>query len=408
MKNLLRIISVSLFLLALSCGGKKEKMQDEGITVLNIEEALDNEMATVNLSRYASSVKYIPLETTEESLLGEVSSFSTDGKNFYLASLNGNSALEFSSDGKFVKAIGTKGRGPGEHMGVGKIFLTTESLLGIMTYNKSIIYNTEGKYVSELSGFGNTGVSRAENLCNYGENEFILIHTYTDSTIMKRKEELCIIDQNGKILLNYLLGELHSRPTEYQFYGKISMPRPMISKLYTYGSEYRLVNGRFDTIFTYIPDYGKKASYIMDYGKYHDSAIEASDFENRINPESNIIMETEKFLLFGMFLPAEEWPMFTKVETMGGSHVIFLYDKADGKISLLKPNSITKLSSFINDLDDGLPFSPQYLQNGIMYQIIDAMTFIEAARESCSPQMQSIAAQLTDESNPVIMAVQLQ
>ena len=79
MKNLLRIISVSLFLLALSCGGKKEKMQDEGITVLNIEEALDNEMATVNLSRYASSVKYIPLETTEESLLGEVSSFSTDG-----------------------------------------------------------------------------------------------------------------------------------------------------------------------------------------------------------------------------------------------------------------------------------------------------------------------------------------
>lgn len=146
----------------------------------------------------------------------------------------------------------------------------------------------------------------------------------------------------------------------------------------------------------------------MDYGKYHDSAIEASDFENRINPESNIIMETEKFLLFGMFLPAEEWPMFTKVETMGGSHVIFLYDKADGKISLLKPNSITKLSSFINDLDDGLPFSPQYLQNGIMYQIIDAMTFIEAARESGSPQMQSIAAQLTDESNPVIMAVQLQ
>lgn len=100
--------------------------------------------------------------------------------------------------------------------------------------------------------------------------------------------------------------------------------------------------------------------------------------------------------------------MFTKVETMGGSHVIFLYDKADGKISLLKPNSITKLSSFINDLDDGLPFSPQYLQNGIMYQIIDAMTFIEAARESGSPQMQSIAAQLTDESNPVIMAVQLQ
>ena len=65
-----------------------------------------------------------------------MSSFSTDGKNFYLASLNGNSALEFSSDGKFVKAIGTKGRGPGEHMGINKIFPTQDEGIGIMTLNK--------------------------------------------------------------------------------------------------------------------------------------------------------------------------------------------------------------------------------------------------------------------------------
>ena len=106
-----------------------------GVRVIDAEAAL-KEREGLNLSRYATSIKYIPLETTEESLLGEVSSFSTDGKNFYLASLNGNSALEFSSDGKFVKAIGTKGRGPGEHMGINKIFPTHPSLQNVSSYRK--------------------------------------------------------------------------------------------------------------------------------------------------------------------------------------------------------------------------------------------------------------------------------
>ena len=61
---------------------------------------------------------------------------------------------------------------------------------------------------------------------------------------------------------------------------------------------------------------------------------------------------------------------------------MFLYDKADKKLSLLKPDGHNKISSFVNDVDSGIAFTPFYLKDDIMYQIIDAMTFIEAARES--------------------------
>lgn len=145
----------------------------------------------------------------------------------------------------------------------------------------------------------------------------------------------------------------------------------------------------------------------MEYGKYYSLTYETMEFEKRIDASDNpLLMETDDFLLFRMSLPTERWKMYNGKD--GKADVLFLYDKADKKLSLLKPDGHNKISSFVNDVDSGVAFTPFYLKDDIMYQIIDAMTFIEAARESGSPQMQSIAAQLTDESNPVIMAVQLQ
>lgn len=116
-------------------------------------------------------------------------------------------------------------------------------------------------------------------------------------------------------------------------------------------------------------------------------------------------METDDFLLFRMSLPTEVWTMYNGAD--GKADVLFLYDKTDKKLSLLKPDEHNKISSFVNDIDGGAAFTPFYMKDNVMYQIINAMTFIETARESGSPQMQSIAAQLTDDSNPVIMAVRL-
>lgn len=405
MKNLYKIPLFILAILLASCS-EENNVDSTHITVLNIEEGIKN-MSDIQLSKYASSVEYIPLETSNESFLGEISDFVATDSNFYLCSTNGNSVMEFSNDGKFVKAIGTKGRGPGEHMGIDRIFPTQNEGIGIMTFNKSILYDKSGNYVMELPGFGNTGLNRAERLLPYKNDKYICTHRTTDTAENKLTENIYIIDSTGAVVLNYELGNGYEKPTDYLLLGKrLPMPRPFVAALYKYNDEYRFANGRFDTVFTYLPDYGKKECYVMEYGKYYSLTYETLEYEKRIDASANPqLMETDDFLLFRMSLPTEVWTMYNGAD--GKADVLFLYDKTDKKLSLLKPDKQNKISSFVNDIDGGAAFTPFYMKDNIMYQIIDAMTFIETARESGSPQMQNIAAQLTDESNPVIMAVRL-
>ena len=60
-----------------------------------------------------------------------------------------------------------------------------------------------------------------------------------------------------------------------------------------------------------------------------------------------------------------------------------------------------------NDLDNGAPFLPSSIVDNKMYQIVDAITFMELAEKSNSQKMKEVAASLTEESNPVIIEVQL-
>ena len=62
---------------------------------------------------------------------------------------------------------------------------------------------------------------------------------------------------------------------------------------------------------------------------------------------------------------------------------------------------------FTNDLDGGGTFSPMFVTDDKMYEIVDAIAFMERAEASGSAGMKQIAAQLTENSNPVIVEVTL-
>ena len=65
------------------------------------------------------------------------------------------------------------------------------------------------------------------------------------------------------------------------------------------------------------------------------------------------------------------------------------------------------LEGFKNDLDGGAPFLPSVVKDGKMYQLVNAIDFIEMAEKSTSARMKEVAAQLTEESNPVVVEVTL-
>ena len=54
-----------------------------------------------------------------------------------------------------------------------------------------------------------------------------------------------------------------------------------------------------------------------------------------------------------------------------------------------------------------MPFYPTYIKDGKMYQMLDAIDFIEFAEISSSAKMKEVSASLTEESNPVLVIVTL-
>ncbi len=87
--------------------------------------------------------------------------------------------------------------------------------------------------------------------------------------------------------------------------------------------------------------------------------------------------------------------------------VTLLYNKEQNNSCILEYSDETGSAAFTNDIDGGMPFYPITYYNNKMYMCVDAGVFIEMSHKYDSPKMKEVAAQLTEESNPVIVAVTL-
>src|SRR5665648_694175 len=76
------------------------------------EKEIDNIQLT-NLTEIGSTITYVPLETSEKSLLGDLFQI-TASNSFITVKDNFSSVLIFDASGDFLRQISRKGRGPGE------------------------------------------------------------------------------------------------------------------------------------------------------------------------------------------------------------------------------------------------------------------------------------------------------
>jgi hypothetical protein len=115
-KIMKQIVFVVISFLVLSCKGdiKKEegpKYDRNKFFVVDYESVLNNK-AQINLSELTDDIEYVPLETNDNCLLHRMAEyFFTDD---FIFVDNSTHILQFDRSGKFIKQIGTPGRGPGE------------------------------------------------------------------------------------------------------------------------------------------------------------------------------------------------------------------------------------------------------------------------------------------------------
>jgi hypothetical protein len=150
-----------------SCGNNKSKVAEGEVNVIDVVPAMENP-TTLKASDYFKSVKYIPLETTDNSLIDGGSNVNIIGDKIVVSSRE--QCLVFEKEtGKFITSVGRIGQGPEEYTSgscwtdelYGKIFFLKNG-------NKDLVcYGTDGKFVSKIPGIGSV-----KSLVYIGENLF--------------------------------------------------------------------------------------------------------------------------------------------------------------------------------------------------------------------------------------------
>ena len=112
----MRYLVLFFAVFAISCSSESDM---NGVKVIDLEDAFDNNSEYVYLSKYASSIDYIPLETCSEALFGECPKYIINKDSLYVKYIpNYHFIVVFNANtGKYLDKLDRRGRGPGEYLG---------------------------------------------------------------------------------------------------------------------------------------------------------------------------------------------------------------------------------------------------------------------------------------------------
>ena len=158
MKNILSLI---LMLLSVSVFGQKIPVMQKKIIGnehrIDVYSAIQNKADVLFASQIAEDIEFVPLETTDECLLGDGIRNIVMSQNDIIIYDSEEVCYRFDRNGKFKNRIGSKGNGPGEY--VKSLFIVVDTLnqwvyMGDYNQKKFVKYNYAGKYLTDLKTDG--------------------------------------------------------------------------------------------------------------------------------------------------------------------------------------------------------------------------------------------------------------
>ncbi len=284
MKNLL-LFCIAVFLFACNTDkkGHSGKTIDEGLQVFDFD--VDNYTEN-NFSDYFEISKVIPLETTDASLIKEISNTHINENEMLIFDRDLKKLLLFDLNGKFIRQIGHEGRGPGEYVKIID-FATTMDHDTISIYdeiNQGILrYNKNGEFLDKVkiaSYFGSMEIWKNQKFIMFTRNT---IHFPKDEKI----SNFCAFNYRGKL--------------EYEdlFYSHSELAQ---TKRLRFNDIYQLEDGSInvqeffnDTIFRYDGD-RLTPRYYFDFKKYSLPQSQKNSFleqsHGNYEPFQKLVAET--------------------------------------------------------------------------------------------------------------------
>ena len=121
-------IPACLFLLIIiisSCSSKESnEVANVGQHVIKIDDLTD--VSNLSFSKVVDSVFYLPLETSEEVLMGQIESLQVVDERIFVSDITSKSLFSFDMDGRLITKYSAVGEGPGEFSTINSFSINPE------------------------------------------------------------------------------------------------------------------------------------------------------------------------------------------------------------------------------------------------------------------------------------------
>jgi hypothetical protein len=155
----------------------------------------------LKVSTFANSIDYIPLETNDTVLIGEIDKIIKRADKLFVMDKMTGTIFCFNSEGKFLYKLMEKGNGPGEYYSIGDFNVTENEEIVIYSSSQGLLFYNEDGFIRKI----NSSII-AENF--YLDKDTVWFHVgrFPNEPIFKEfpKQYRLVKTVNNKIIGEYL------------------------------------------------------------------------------------------------------------------------------------------------------------------------------------------------------------
>jgi hypothetical protein len=381
MKRLTELLLTTLLILFSCSSGKRER---DNLHIIKIENYI-NKWEQINLSQFSHNIRYILLQSSENPLsFIHLDCLFSD--SLILAKDYSNCIL-YDLHGKFLRKIGSKGRGPGEYLLVPNADFGRNGNIYLKGSYDLIEYSVDGKFIYRYKNILKNNSGSVGNWLQINDSLFL---GYVANSTGLEENRFIIFNKQGNVkyaLKNYRI---------------LNRERSFFSDQESYADLYRFENQIFvkqivnDTLFILTSDFKLQPKYVFDFGKYSYQPFLGGPGElmeyslnqgNKIWINNLFQIHDYYFLCcdFHFNFPAKRLTTKSVREGITTDYnttlALGVLNKKTNELSFCKPTETDNplfTTGFFNDIDGGPRFYPMRMVNdSTMVMWIDATQFKE-------------------------------